>query len=122
MRSIGGQSAYGHRMDSEEAHVEVRGEGVEDLVGAHVRVGVDDTLTAALYSGGCEGHVGAMASARAECALALRSVLAGWTLGEILEVPLRSTELTETPFQAPPSGSALLACWLSRGDPMSPAI
>lgn len=49
--------------------MKVWGEGVKHLVGAHVRVGVDDTLTAALYSGGCERHGGAMASARAECAL-----------------------------------------------------
>ena len=39
--------AYGG--DGGDAHVKVRGEGVEDLVGAHVGVGVDDTLAAALH-------------------------------------------------------------------------
>ena len=43
-----------------DAHVKVRGEGVEDLVGAHVGVGVDDTLAAALHDARYERGIGAM--------------------------------------------------------------
>jgi hypothetical protein len=38
-----------HVGDGGDTHVKSRGEGVEDLVGAHVGVGVDDTLAAALH-------------------------------------------------------------------------
>lgn len=58
-------------------HVKVRGEGVEDLVGAHVGVGVDDTLAAALHVGGCEID-GGECEVRVDCALAPPSSV-GWT-------------------------------------------
>jgi hypothetical protein len=73
--------------DDRDTHVKSRGEGVEDLVGAHVGVGVDDTLAAALHDLGCEGGTGCVV----ECALPAASN-AGFrwcTRGEILEV--RST-------------------------------
>jgi hypothetical protein len=54
--------------DGGDAHVEVRGEGVEDLIGAHMGVGVDDTLAAALHDVGCEGGSGGSGG---ECALPL---------------------------------------------------
>lgn len=57
-----------------------RGERVEHLVGAHMGVGVNDTLAAALHGAGCVESNGAMASVRVSCALALRPMLAG--LGE----------------------------------------
>jgi hypothetical protein len=68
--------------------VKIRGERVEDLVGSHVGVGVNDTLAAALHVAGCERSGNAMASVRVDCALALPSNV-GWTWGEILEVQLR---------------------------------
>ena len=65
--------------DEGDAHVKIRGEGVEDLVGAHMGVGVDDTLAAALHDVGCEGDSGG----GGECALPLRPMLAGGgALGE----------------------------------------
>ena len=59
-----------------DAHVKIRGEGVEDLVGAHMGVGVDDTLAAALHDVECEGDTGVV-----ECALPLCPMLAGVHLG-----------------------------------------
>jgi len=72
--------------DGGDAHVKVGSEGVEDLVGAHVGVGVDDTLTAALHDVGCEGDTGVV-----ECALPAPSNAGSlsYTWGEILEA--RST-------------------------------
>lgn len=57
-----------------ESYVNVRGERVEDLVGAHMAVGVDDTLTAALHIARYERGIGAMAGVRVECALATSNV------------------------------------------------
>ena len=75
-----------HVGDGGDTHVKSRGEGVEDLVGAHVGVGVDDTLAAALHD--VEWKVGAGVG---ECALPAASN-AGWhsvclscAWGEILE-------------------------------------
>jgi hypothetical protein len=62
--------------DGGDAHVKIWGEGVEDLVGAHMGVGVNDTLTAALHDVGCEGDTGVV-----ECALPLRPMLAVVHLG-----------------------------------------
>ena len=101
-----------------DAHVKIRGEGVEDLVGAHMGVGVNDTLAAALHDVGCEGDSGG----GGECALPLRPMLAGGGApgGEILEA--RSTTAgcrRQLPFaealpRRPPHHRAcLLACWLA---------
>lgn len=49
-----------HVGDGGDTHVKSRGEGVEDLVGAHVGVGVDDTLAAALHDARYERGIGAM--------------------------------------------------------------
>ena len=49
-----------HVGDGGDAHVKIRGKGVEDLVGAHVGVGVDDTLAAALHDARYERGIGAM--------------------------------------------------------------
>ena len=69
--------AQAHREDGGYAHVKVGCEGIEDLVGAHMGVGVDDTLAAALHDDECEGEGGVV-----ECALPLRPMLAGVHLGE----------------------------------------
>jgi hypothetical protein len=61
-------------MANRESYVNVRGERVEDLVCAHVGVGVDDTLAAALHVARYERGIGAMAGVRAECALAPSNV------------------------------------------------
>jgi hypothetical protein len=55
-----------HMGDEGDTHVKRRGEGVEDLVGAHVGVGVNDTLAAALHDVGYEGDAGVVV---VECAL-----------------------------------------------------
>lgn len=39
-------------LDGSDTHVKIRGEGVENLMGAHVRVGVNDTLSIALDTAG----------------------------------------------------------------------
>ena len=65
-----------HLGDGGDAHMKVRGEGVEDLVGAHMGVGVDDTLAAALHDVECEGDTGVV-----ECALPLCPMLAVEHLG-----------------------------------------
>jgi hypothetical protein len=97
-----------HIEDGGDAHMKIRGERVEDLVGAHVGVGVDDTLAAALHIAGCEGSGNAMASMRIDCALALSSNV-GWTWGEILEVQLRLSILRGfsqfTPERTPHDGA-----------------
>jgi hypothetical protein len=69
--------------------VKIRGERVEDLVGAHVGVGVNDTLAAALHVAGCEGSGNSMASVRVDYLRTGASSNVGWTWGEILEVRLR---------------------------------
>lgn len=41
-----------HILNGSDTHVKIRGEGVEDLMGAHMRVGVNDTLSIALDTAG----------------------------------------------------------------------
>lgn len=109
--------------DGGDAHVKVRGEGVEDLVGAHMGVGVDDTLAAALHDVGFEGDRGVV-----ECALPLRRpMLAVVHLGRdsrgsidygglqaalarLLSLPRRS------PHQHRPCCTCCLPCW-TEGNP-----
>lgn len=101
--------------DGGDAHVKSRGEGVKDLVGAHMGVGVNDTLAAALHDVGCEVGAGVV-----ECALPAPSNAASLSVvrlgrdsrGSIdyggLQVPM--------PVCSPPSGlriSIALACWLA---------
>jgi hypothetical protein len=74
--------------------VKIRGERVEDLVGAHVGVGVNDTLAAALHIAGCEGSGNAMASVRVDYLRTGAPSNVGWTWGEILEVQLRLSILS----------------------------
>jgi hypothetical protein len=105
--------------DGGDAHVKIRGEGVEDLVGAHVGVGVDDTLAAALHDVGCEVDGG---GATGECEGRLRTgalvqCWLQWTWGEILETRLRRAAERLCPLALPRAASARRL--LGRGDASS---
>lgn len=73
MRSEKRSVGYRHTLNGREAHVEIRGEGVENLMRAHMRVSVDDALRAAFYAAWYERHCAVMGSVRICCALALCS-------------------------------------------------
>jgi hypothetical protein len=98
--------------------VKIRGERVEDLIGAHVGVGVDDTLAAALHVAGCEGSGNAMASVRVDYALALRPMLAG--LGERFSRFNYGCPFRASAHNSPPSGLRMLVLALARADLGSP--
>jgi hypothetical protein len=80
MRSGMVSAIFKHIWDGDEAHVKLGRERVKDLVRAHMGIGVNDTLAAALHGFGCVWSSIAMANVRVDCALPLRPMLAG--LGE----------------------------------------
>jgi len=106
--------AYGG--DGGDAHVKVRGEGVEDLVGAHVGVGVDDTLAAALHDVGYGGDGGATG----ECEGRLRTCApsnVGWTgLGERFSRFDYGGLQRESAHLVSPERAPHCACW-AEADP-----
>jgi len=109
--------------DGGDAHVKIRGERVEDLVGANMGVGVNDTLATALHGVGCEVDDGGAGECEGQVRTgALVQCWLNWTWGEILEAARlrRATErLCPSALPRAASASRLLGRGAATGDPSS---
>lgn len=118
MRS--GRVLVGRRQiwDGEGAHMKIRGERVDDLVGAHMGVGVDDTLAAALHGARCVESDGCNGEGEGRLRTGGPSNV-GWTWGEILEVRLRWAVSSAVSSSTPELAPHYCACLLDRGEASS---
>jgi hypothetical protein len=98
--------------DGGDAHVKIRGERVEDLVGAHVGVGVNDTLATALHAVGCEVEDGGTGECEGQLRTgALVQCWLYWTWGEILEADRLRRAIERLTLLLSPERPPHRACW-----------